>query len=429
MNIKIGVGIINRKLLFNKNFNLIFLCDFLSNVSDAFCSFVINWHIITVTKSSLYLSLFSVFNIIPVLFCFPLGGALADKFSRKKIVVWSDFIRGCAYFGCAVLLFTNSKSVWPFYFLSFVLGICVGFYSPAMTAMVPNAVSEEHLVKANSLFSIDSGISMVIGVLLGGLSASADKVEIIIIAAGMVYIICFILEGFLDGNLQTFQEREKSAAENDFFSQIRQGAGYLKSQIALWTIFTFFLVVNFITSPLSTIYLPYLFNQVFKAKAIQLSFVQISYGAGYILLACVSTTMLKKSDSVKSIFRGILIEGIAILAIGFAVIPHLVMPNTKLFNIICIIFIAVALGCGVSLVNINVNSYFQSGVEDRYRGRVTGLINVMLKIATPLGYLLGGVVANKIPLFVIFMATGALLIIFTVFVSNKKCFPKIGLQE
>ncbi len=406
--------------LFNKNFIIIFICDVLSNISDAFCLFAVSWHIISVTKSSISLSWYAVLGIIPVLFCFPIGGAAADKFSRKKIVVFADLLRGITYLGCAAFLYMNPVNLWSLYLLSFILGICEGFYSPAMTAIIPNAVAEESLVKANSLFSVDSGLSMIIGVLLGGISVSVYKVELIIFAAGIIYIACFVLETLLSNNLQTFQQEKIAGSVSKFMLQIKEGGKYLKSKKALWTIFIFFLVVNFLTSPLSTIYLPFLFNQILAAKAVQLSYVQISYGVGYILLACLSITVLKRRDNIKQIFLGILLEGLTIFAVGFTVNPVLLMQGSKSMNINCIIFIASVIGCGVSLVNININTYFQAVVEDSYRGRVIGLINVMLKIAMPLGYLIGGFLSNVIPMFLIFIVTGIFLMGLTILISHSK---------
>jgi predicted MFS family arabinose efflux permease len=97
------------------------------------------------------------------------GGVLADRLSRRRIMVASDLVRLTTQGATAALVFTGHQGLVPFVALQFVFGTAEALFKPAAAGMLPDLVPDARLERANGLLGSTVNVGMVVGPVLGGL--------------------------------------------------------------------------------------------------------------------------------------------------------------------------------------------------------------------------------------------------------------------
>ena len=149
------------KNLFNKNFVNLFLAQLLAHLSDATIQILLIAAIMSrVEKPGSLIAFISFCFVLPSLIVSPIAGSLVDRFSRKKIMIFSSLYRGLVLTGAFIfyLLILNGTSINGMVnifgvILSMLIGIGTAFFYPAKMASVPNVVAPQLLKPANALIS------------------------------------------------------------------------------------------------------------------------------------------------------------------------------------------------------------------------------------------------------------------------------------
>jgi MFS family permease len=111
------------------------------------------------------------------------GGVWADRLPRRAVMISADLLRFATEAMTAALLFQGTAQVWQLALLQSAAGVGAGFFGPASTALLPQAVSAGNLQKANSLLSMTESGTRIFGPALSGL---------IVVSAGAGW--CFAID-------------------------------------------------------------------------------------------------------------------------------------------------------------------------------------------------------------------------------------------
>ena len=156
--------------------------------------------IYTLTGSELGIGLLFVIRMfslaIPQLFT----GMLADRFSRKRLMIWSNLLSALAVL--SLLLVDEKGEVWMIYFIASLLMVLHAVFIPAERASIPNITEENELLTANALSSATWSAALCLGASIGGFVVSAYGVE----AAFIINAICFVVGALLYSTLTIPQE-------------------------------------------------------------------------------------------------------------------------------------------------------------------------------------------------------------------------------
>jgi MFS family permease len=110
---------------------------------------------------------------LPLVVLLLVGGVVADRLSRRTVMITSDLVRCASEVLLAVLLLTGSPPVWLLMVLAGVLGAGQAFFGPAMTGLVPLVASEERLQQANALRGVATSAGQIAGPAAAGLIVAA----------------------------------------------------------------------------------------------------------------------------------------------------------------------------------------------------------------------------------------------------------------
>lgn len=172
------------------------------------------------TGSELALGLLFVLRMFSLAFPQVFTGMLADRFSRKWLMIGANFASAVAV--AAFLLVKDADDVWMIYALSAMLMLFHAIYLPAENATIPNITKPNELLTANAMNSATWSASLAIGSAVGGAVVASHGVQI----AFVINSIAFIIAGLIIATVK-IPERQVKTEKGNFFvsslSQVREG--------------------------------------------------------------------------------------------------------------------------------------------------------------------------------------------------------------
>lgn len=145
-----------------------------SSVGDTLIPVALAFAVIRIQGNALDLAIVLGSRLVAVGVSTIAGGVWADRLPRRAVMVCADLLRFGTQAVTAVLLLEGSAQVWHLAVLQSASGVGAGFFGPAWTALLPQAVSAGNLQKANSLLSTSRSATNIFGpVVAGAIVASA----------------------------------------------------------------------------------------------------------------------------------------------------------------------------------------------------------------------------------------------------------------
>lgn len=170
----------------NRNFRQIWLGQLISQMGDWFNTIALYSIVLKLTGSGRAVGLVLVARFLPTVFIGPLSGVIADRFSRRTIMIVSDLARAVIVLG--FLFIRRPDQVWLVYALTVLQLICSSFFEPARTAAIPSIVSDRELVAANAISSATWSSMLTLGAAIGGVIAGAFGTDAAFVLDSLTYI-------------------------------------------------------------------------------------------------------------------------------------------------------------------------------------------------------------------------------------------------
>ena len=216
------------KILFttNRRFRRFWLAGVISHLGNWFNYIGIFVLLTQLTGSGGAVSWFLIAKFIPTTFLGPAAGVIADRFSRKTIMIIADLLRVFIVLG--FLLVRRPEHVWLVYILALVQESIWTFYDPARKASVPNLCSREELILANALSGATWSIMLAFGAALGGFITHLFGWEAAIVIDASTFLISAVMLVGLDLP-HTPPEKKAKPSWRDFtgITDLRQGFKYV----------------------------------------------------------------------------------------------------------------------------------------------------------------------------------------------------------
>jgi MFS family permease len=158
-----------RPLRHNAAFRLLFASQFVSALGTMVSYVAVPWQIYQLTHSNAQVGLLGIVQLVPVVACGLLGGALADRVDRKRLLIGSEALMAL----CLAGLFANTLAASPRVPVVFVLVAVLqgasGFHRPALEALTQKLAHRDEFAAVAALSSIRGTFGMVVGPAIAGL--------------------------------------------------------------------------------------------------------------------------------------------------------------------------------------------------------------------------------------------------------------------
>ena len=140
--------------LFTRDFSLLWLGKSISQLGDGAGFIGLMWWVQSQTGSATALGLMAAISTLLRVILAPFSGVLADKLSKKTIIVLMDLLRGVIYTALAYLAWSNQLTRTSLIILASANTLCSVFFGPAITSSIPLLVKENNLPRANSFLQM-----------------------------------------------------------------------------------------------------------------------------------------------------------------------------------------------------------------------------------------------------------------------------------
>jgi MFS family permease len=132
------------------------------------------------------IGLMLVARFLPSFIVGPLSGVVADRFSRRTIMIVSDILRAVVVLG--FLLVRRPEHVWLVYALTILQLVFSTFFEPAKTAVIPSIVAKRELLSANAISSVTWSAMLTLGAALGGFVTGWFGTDVAFILDSLTYL-------------------------------------------------------------------------------------------------------------------------------------------------------------------------------------------------------------------------------------------------
>jgi MFS family permease len=227
-----------RDVLRLHNFRLLFAGHGVSVFGDRMVTVALAFAVLEVGGSASAVGLVLAASWLPTVASVLVGGVVADRVSRRTVMVAADFLRVGGQGAMAVLLITGAAEIWMLAALAGLTGAATGFFNPAATGLLPDVVPSEGLQPANALRSTAASVSEILGPLAAGLLVAAAGAGWAIAADAVTFGISGACLAAL--HLERAAEREPAA----FLRELRDGWIAVRSRRWVWTFLAYFAVAN-----------------------------------------------------------------------------------------------------------------------------------------------------------------------------------------
>jgi MFS family permease len=213
----------------NRNFRQLWLGQVVSQMGDWFDTIALYTIILNLTGSGRDVGLLLVARFVPSFLCGPLSGVVADRFSRRTIMIVSDLLRAVVVLG--FLFVRRADQLWIVYVLTVLQLSLSTFFEPAKTAAVPSIVTDRELVAANAISSVTWSIMLTLGAVIGGLITGWFGTNAAFVLDALSYVLSAVLIFSVKLPKRPKRERQKLSLGRALgITETIEGARYVKQR-------------------------------------------------------------------------------------------------------------------------------------------------------------------------------------------------------
>jgi DHA3 family macrolide efflux protein-like MFS transporter len=369
----------------------IWLGQALSLVGSALTQFVLIWWITLNTNSASALAIAGVMALLPQALLGPLGGTLADRWSRRMIMIVADTISAICMLVLVWLFQSNQVELWHLYTMMFIRSSMQAFQAPAAAASTAMLVPNDWLGRVAGMNQVLQGVMTIAAAPLGALLLAflpfqgALLVDVGTALLGIVPLFFFAIP----------QPTRKDHHESGLWSDFVQGARVVTNNRGLLMLYGLVTLVVLTIMPTFTL-TPLLVKDYFGGGVNEVAFMEglagIGIIAGGVLIA--SVPIFKRRIVTLLISYAISCAAVAVTALT---------PSSMLW--------LAAIWWGLSGVTFSTGqapmmAIIQSQVPNQLQGRVIALLSTVMGLAAPVGLGLSALLGEWIGVRGVFIASG-----------------------
>src|SRR5664280_2782305 len=167
---------------------------------------------------------------VPLVILLLVGGVVGDRISRRKLMLQSDALRTIAECALGIWVLLGNPPLWGFMALAALMGVGEAFFSPALTGIVPQMLSEKKLQQGNALNGISNSTGRIIGPAIAGVIVAISGPGWAILIDGLTYFVSVVSLAFIRIEWIASDEPEP------FITLLRQGWKEFWSRSWLWAV-------------------------------------------------------------------------------------------------------------------------------------------------------------------------------------------------
>jgi predicted MFS family arabinose efflux permease len=326
------------------------------------------WLIYRLSHSSFLLGLDQFLGGLPIFLFTLIGGVVADRIERRKILLVSQYIQMASATILTVLVTMGIVHVWEILCLSFVSGFAQAFGGPAYSALIPTLVDREDMPNAIALNSIQFNLAVTVGPALAGITLAKLGEKWCFGLNAVSFLAPVITLSIISARFMPVKSAES------MFNSLMQGFRFIWQQGAMVGIVVLAFMMTFLSMPMRT-YIPVFVKDIFhrgpETYGNLLSLMGVGSIIGSLGVASLGNISRKGRFALASLIC--LGAGISVFSLSkFLPLSYGVL---------------VVVGASMMAVFATVTSLVQLIVTNEMRGRVMSVYNFAFRGGMPMGNL------------------------------------------
>jgi predicted MFS family arabinose efflux permease len=376
-----------------------------------------SWLVLSLTDSPLLLGLVGTIQFLPITFFSLFAGVLTDKFSKKKILIFTQTISMLLAFILSALVFTNSIKYGYIIILALCLGFCNTLDMPTRQSFIVDIVGKNDLMNAIALNSATFNLARIIGPAIGAMLMAY-------LGAGW----CFLLNGFsfmavIYGliHIEVVNTVTKKISSESIVTQIKDGLKYIKDNVVLLETLMLISIMGIFVFNYNVL-IPVFTKDVLHLGEKTYGMLMSALGVGSLIGALLISFKSKVGPSRILMFGSSITIGIMLIFTGSSNLYYLTALSLAITGIFNLFFSTTA------------NTTLQINSKDEYRGRVMSVYTLVFAGSAPLGNLFSGFLAEKFGAGAVFIISGISSLVLILLLMawfkfiNKHEIAKIGVS-
>ncbi len=375
------------------NFRLWFFGQMFSMIGSWMQSTAQGYLVFELTQSSAWLGYVGFIGGIPAWIFTLFAGVVADRISRRNLLIAIQSIMMLLAFILAALTLTHLVQPWHILILAFFLGTANAFDAPARQSFILEMVDRKTLPNAIALNSTMFTSAVVVGPAIGGLAYAWLGPGWCFAANGLSFVAVIIALA-----LMSLQPLEKRPGKMDVIQDLTTGLRYVKDHAMIRVLILNIGVAGLLGLGFATLIPAWAVN-ILGGDATTNGWLLSARGLGSLIGSLMIATFVSRGK------RGLW------WTVGSFVFPAFLLVFAFVRVLPLSLLALLGAGWGLIAMNNNSNNLVQSLVDDSVRGRVMSVYVMIFFGSMPIGSLIAGSVANRVgePLTIILSAICLLL--------------------
>ncbi|PEY29070.1 MFS transporter [Bacillus cereus] len=378
-----------RNILKNRSFFFMWIGSAISELGGAFGTLCNSILIYQLTGSKMALGSMWLLYFIPSLLLQLVIGPFIDKWSRKWIMIISQWVRGLAFLLPLLMMAAGSIEAWHIFVVQIIVGLITPLYVPANQAITPTIVSKEELQTANAYVDGMVRLMMFLAPVLGGVIVEFIGVKL------TLFFVCLFL--FISGILLLFiqEHRVTQTVRKSWFKQSIEGFTYYFKQPTIVWLGVFLTFIQFGVGVTMVINLPYIIDEL-SASYADYGYFMAGFPLGYVIGSILVGKVQYHSRRLLML-GALLIGGLTYISLG---LNH---------SISLAVLIEVIAGVCMAFFNVHNTTICQQTVPNDMMGKVFSVRLFLIRGAMPLGVLIGGVLSEMWGVRALYVLIGSII--------------------
>jgi len=374
----------------HRDFRLLWIGTFVSNVGSWAQKVATSWLIYHLTNSEAWLGIDAFASGISTVLLLPWGGVVADRVNRRTLLIWTNVASAGLAFALGALAFSQRLHVWHIVVVSALSGIVQALMAPASTSVLPTLVGEKDTANAIALNSLQFNVSRVIGPAIGGVVLIHVGASSSFTLNGISFLAMVVALSLI--TVPAAQRTTESIGDN-----LRGGLRFVGEMQNVQTLLILVMLAAFLGAPMISM-LPALTKSVLHREASTYSLLLSSFGIGAVIAAGFVALGAPKGPKPCRAVPYLTVYGACLIVVAFQLPVSLVVLLVALSGFA---FIGTMIPLGTALIQTS---------PEEYRGRVSSLQALGFRLSQPLGSLVAGFVAHSFGVRVAFWMFGSVMI-------------------
>ena len=366
------------------SFKALWIGQTFSRLGDCIMLVMLPLIVYSITGSALTMGFVMTLIMIPQIVLTPFTGIIADRISRRKLMIIADVVRLITLSIIFIFSISNSINISIIYIYAVISGTMTSIFQPAYSAIRAEVFTKEIRNVANSLTQISEQFAKLVGPSLGALIISFTSISVGFGIDAATFFISVVSLIFLKIDKPVPKPVDNKYGLLFLRNELIGGVKEIKKQTWLWVTILVFAFINIAMSSIFSILLPWLIKIYFKMPPYTYGILITASGVGSLITAFVFSLRQNWKHRGIIAYSSFVFVGIALSGIAFINwFPYL-------------IFVMVISGAIVMLFSLIWEGSLQELIPIDAFGKVASLDMMGSYILLPLGYLITGCLSQSI---------------------------------